>query len=336
MKKILIPVLLLLVLGGIALYLNQGSNSSTIKKEAMNFAVEDTGTIDKIFMADKAGKTILLEKEDQNSWTLNSQFPARMDAVRNLLSTMKSLRVKTPVPKAAFANVVKGIASSSVKVEIYQGGSQPAKVYYVGGANKEHSGTYMLLENSSVPFVMHIEGFHGYITPRYFTNENEWKSTQIFKYDYGEIESIQVDHGDEGSESFVIRNSGNDKDFSVAAPLASAPISNVDSIKLLQYISRFKKIHFEGFEETKDQSFVDSVLATTPMETYSVTDKSGKVRSIKTFLKPIKEGAQDLNGDPITHDIDRMYGLVDDTDFVVIQYYVFDPINWKLKDFTKG
>ena len=68
--------------------------------------------------------------------------------------------MRSPVPKAAFNNVIKQIATSGTKVEIYQGKDKPSKTYYIGGATLDHQGTYMILETegvkSSVPFIMYI------------------------------------------------------------------------------------------------------------------------------------------------------------------------------------
>ncbi len=148
-KIILLIVLALLVFAGF-LYFSQKSN--TIKKELSDFAVEDTGKIEKLFLVDNEKRSVLLERTNPGRWNLNGKFEARADAVNVLLSTIKRVAVKTPVPKSAFDNVVKQIAAKHVKIEIYSEGDNLIKSYYVGHPNQEHNGTYMLLENSSVPF----------------------------------------------------------------------------------------------------------------------------------------------------------------------------------------
>ena len=188
MTKNLKSILLLVVVATVAIYFYITNNNSTLKKELSDFAVADTASITKIFMADKNGKSILLERINGISWKLNGKYEARQDGINNLLETIKRVTVKAPVNKAAFETVIKKLASNGVKVEIYQNNDKkPSKVYFVGGSNQEHTGTEMLLQGSSIPFLTHIEGFYGFLTPRYFVNENEWKDRTIFRYNYGEL-----------------------------------------------------------------------------------------------------------------------------------------------------
>ena len=155
MKKF--KYLFLLGLVSLAAYFFFKPSSSTLKKERSDFAVKDTASITKIFMADQQGRSVLLERINVDNWKLNNEFKARPDAVNILLETIKRVTVKSPVNRAAFENVVKQIAGAGTKVEIYQGKDTPSKTYYVGHSNQEHTGTFMLMENSTVPFLTHME-----------------------------------------------------------------------------------------------------------------------------------------------------------------------------------
>ena len=127
MRKIVAIALTLLVLIGLALYVSNSDSSSTISGELSNFAVEDTSSITKIFLADKNNQAITLDKT-QNGWMVNGTFQAREDIMQVLLETIKKIKVRSPVSRSSFENIVKSIASNSVKVEIYQGNDQPSKV----------------------------------------------------------------------------------------------------------------------------------------------------------------------------------------------------------------
>ncbi len=177
---------------------------------------------------------------------------------------------------------------------------------------------------------MHIEGFRGFLTPRYFTNENEWRSTAVFQYSYDEISQIKLEYPDKPGKSFFISNLGNNK-FSLGNPENLKQSIPFDTVALMKYVSLFQKINFEGFEETKTGQFIDSVIHSSPIQVFSVTDKNGKVKTVKMFLKPSSQGPEDNGAGPVTYDLERFYGYIDDKDFVVLQYFVFDPI-LKTKD----
>ena len=103
-------------IAGYFLYTN---SNSTIRAELRDFAISDTSAIDKIFMADRQGHTILLEKKATGDWSVNGKFRARQDILSNLLFTMKSIEVRSPVGKNLYNHTMKLMASNSVKVEIY-------------------------------------------------------------------------------------------------------------------------------------------------------------------------------------------------------------------------
>jgi len=335
MKKIVGITLTLVLLIGVALYVSNNESNSTISGELSNFAVEDTASITKIFLADKNNQAITLDKT-QNGWMVNGTFPARKDIMQVLLETIKKIKVRSPVSKSSFENIVKGIASNSVKVEIYQGGEMPSKVYYVGGPNQDHSGTYMLLEDSKVPFIMHIEGFRGYITPRYFTNINEWRSSAVFALKPGQIESIKLEFPKDPSKSWKIsKTEENNLGFQINYLSNGNSFQSLDTGYLARYIKRYEMVYFEGIEETKSENYIDSIKTSIPEQIYSVTDIKGNTNEIKVFLKPAHKGAQDYDGKSIDYDLDRQYGLLNDKDFVVIQYVIFDPLKKSPEDFFK-
>ena len=332
MKKNLLPILLLLVLGGAAAYFYLTKSGSTLQPELTNYALKDTAAITKIFLADKQGNKILLERESSKKWMVNKDFIARQDGINNILDAIARVEIKTPINKAAYETILKRLSSIGIKVEIYTDSDSPAKVYYVGGPSKDHTGTEMLLEGSSTPHLTYIPGIYGFLTPRYFVNINEWKDRSIFKYEYGEIAKIRVEYPHDPSESFEITDLGNNM-YSLMDISRNIDLPNFDTLALFDYVARFQSISYEGFEETKTEQYIQGIKETTPQQIYTVTDKLGNTKTCTTYLKPAKEDAKDLEGNKIYFDLDRFYAVVDDKDFVVIQHFLFDNIQRKLTDF---
>lgn len=334
MKKNIVIILIIGLLAGVALYLSTTDANNTLSGQLSDFAVEDTASITKIFLADKNNKTITLERT-ATGWMVNNEYAVRKDIIQVLLETIKKVKVRAPVAKSSFENIVKNIAANSVKVEIYtSNNSSPEKVYYVGGPNPDHTGSYMLLENSSVPFIMHIEGFRGYLTPRYFTNINDWRTTAIFTNPAKNIASIELIYPQSPENSWVItKNSAGS--YGVKTMHNNADIPNLDTTFVMRYIKRFESIYFEGIEETKTEDFIDSIKASQPQQIYRVTDINGNVSEIKVYPKPAHPGAEDYDGNPIEYDLDRLYGWLNETDFVVIQYVIFDPLKKLPTEFSK-
>lgn len=325
-------VIVLLLISAIFFFREE---KTTLKEELSNFAVKDTSSITMIFLSTQNGKNVTLKRINESKWTVNDLYTARQDGINNLLETMYRVSVKTPVNKAAFENIVKKIASSGTKVEIYKNDNKvPDKVYYVGGTNQEHTGTEMLMDNSSVPFYTHVEGFYGFLTPRYITNANEWRDRTIFNSGFGSITSLQVEHPMDPEQSFKIIDVGNGQ-FALSNLKTREELSDFDTLSVKDYLNQFQNVHYESFEETKTKEYISSILQTTPQQVYTVTDVTGIEKTCKTYLKPVKDGATDLEGNPINFDLDRMYATINDTDFVVVQHIIFDKLDKKLDDLKK-
>lgn len=325
-KKNIIILLVVLMLGSIAGWLvYTKSSKNTIKKELRDFAVSDTTTINKIFLADKNNNSVMLEKVD-DEWKVNGQFYARKDVLNTLLSTIKSLEVLSPVGKNARETIIKSLAAKSVKVEIYQN-NKLTKLYYVGGETQDQEGTYMLLadpetgKNSSVPFAMFVPGFTGYLTTRYLTNEEEWRERVVFRYLPNNIRSVKVDFSNHPEHSYEILNDGNNS-FSIKT---TATLSTIDTLAIKQYLSYFQDIQYESLLNKFSKK--DSVLATAPISSITVTDNKNTVSKIIMFNMPAEKDRVGPDGKPLKFDPDRMYALINGgKDFCIIQYFVFGKL----------
>ena len=325
MKKNRITILVFLLLAISAAVLIMTNNKSTIKEALKDFAIKDTASITKIFMTDKSPSQVTLTREAAGQWTVNGKFAARPDAINTLLETICRIDVRAPVAKSAYNNVIKTLSTSGMKVEIYSK-EKLIKTYYVGGSTQDNLGTFMMIENSNTPFVTYLPGFNGYLTTRYFTEENLWRDRTIFNYYPDEIANIYVEYPTKDKKySYMI-----DAKTYTATSGDSKEKPIVDTTKVSTIVGLFKHVNFEGFGDGVQLKVKDSILATNPIAIITVIDKKGSKDMIKAFLKMLNKKDSLIVGDdgkPRKYDIDRMFAVVNDgKDFVVIQHYVFDAI----------
>lgn len=328
-KKSIIIILMLALLSGLAIYFYKTKGGhSTIDKEMSDFAVKDTASIDKIFLADKDGKTILLEKT-KTGWTVNGKYPARYDAVEMLLYTIRMVEVRSPVSKSSMKNVLKIMASKSTKVEIYSHGDK-IKQYYVGHTTQDHLGTYMLLtnldndENYEEPFVTHIPGFDGFLNTRYYTDEIDWRDRLVFNYSPPQIKQIKLDLHIMPDSSFTIDL------FSMqrfGLKTGKGEQLNFDEAKLKQYITYFFNVNTEVVLDKKDHLTDSLSKSGIPFATLTVFDRNNG-KSVCEFYrkKPIAAKNQEYGID-YQYDPDRLFIKYNDgKDYGVAQYYIFGKI----------
>ena len=98
-----------------------------------------------------------------------------------------------------------------------------------------------------------------------------------------------------------------------------------DTLLLNSYLRHYAMIHYESYEETKTDSFIDSVKNSIPVFTIELSTFDGENRVVKGYRKPIKDGYS-LEGNPIQFDQDRLYIWVDSSEFYVAQYAIFDKL----------
>src|SRR5271156_950833 len=110
MKKNRTSLILTLILVLVSVYfLFFRSGFSTLSEKDNDFAVQDTASITKIFMADKRSTSVTLTKVKPGEWKVNGRFDVRSDAITNLLTTIKMLAVKNIVDPRGAPTVIKNL-----------------------------------------------------------------------------------------------------------------------------------------------------------------------------------------------------------------------------------
>ena len=319
-----LSILVMCVLSLTAVYLVTKYQKSTLKEELSDFAVEDTARIDKIFLSDKDGNKLLLERKSTNSWLVNNKFEARPDAIKSLLETIKQIKVKAPVGRASFNNVVKKLAVKSTKVEIYQQGKK-VKTYYVGGATEDLMGNYMMIENSSAPFIIHIPGFEGYLYPRYYAIPELWRSTALYRFksqDITKINCIDLKNPSISWELIQEHSKISLKDYK------GNEITQFDTLKAREYLTQFYNVNCEGYVKEIEPERKDSILNSMPKSIFVIHTKNGETKELKCYTKKLMAETYDMNGKLMDLDVDRFYGMMNSNkkDLLLLQNYVFDNL----------
>jgi hypothetical protein len=326
MKKRWLPILLLVILSLVAWWLWKNNTESTLAGPLTDFTVADTAAVDRIFIAEKTGGTADLRRTP-DGWTVNG-LPAKDFHVNLLLRTFKLVELRSPVPKSMEPSVLRVMAGTAKKVEIYQGGSKPAKIWWVGGSSADHYGTYMVLEipgkgRSSVPFQMGMAAFTGVLNTRFHTDIDEWRSSRVTYYPkLSEVSKVQVEIPASTEEGFTLTYGGGE-DLTLYDIHGKA--MPMDTARVQDLMLALRAGSFEGFERGLAPAVRDSVLHATPWYVLTITSTHG-VQRIPFWRKNPRPDEKDLNFVPLTEDRDRMYALVNDTALVVVQRYWWDRI----------
>lgn len=340
MKKNRIFIIAVIVLALIAIALVLTNSKTTFKRELSDFAVDDTSNVTKIYMSDKNNNNLTLTRIKPGKWLVDDKYAASKANIDLLLGTMLRLQVKETIPKPAMENIIKDLATFSVKVEIYQWKyrinmfgivhlfphEKLSKIYFVGGPIQSNQGSYMIMEHSTVPFVIFLPGLRGFVTPIYSPIEKYWRDYSIFKKMIQQIESVRIEFPSDPENSYEIMNDEN-MNIRFISLAGNRPVPVFDTLKVMNFLASFRNINFEAILNDMDPHRKDSILSTTPYCIISLTDTSHHTNTIKTFRKGPAPGEMNELNKPAPFDLDRLYALVNDgKDFTLIQYFVFDKI----------
>ena len=345
-KLTILIAALLVVIAGVLVWNNR--YLSTVRGEAADFMVWDTATVTKFYLADRNDHESLLERQPDGGWTLNGRYKAHSKQVQQFLTTLYKIRIKMPVSVASHDNIVKQLAVNSTKVEVYQTiprinlfnrikvfyHEARTKVFYVGDATKDSSGTFMLKEGSNKAYIVYIPGFRGFITTRFTALPDDWRDHVIFNTNLTDIQSVTVEFNREPEESFMVENTGRHQ-YAMTRLADNSPVA-FDTLKVINLLSSFSDLRFEALlNNLIPKERFDSIVQSPYLHRVTLKTKDGKTTQMTTFEKKVTntsileiEGLVDDKGnplDPIDHD--RAYGLINEgADITLIQYYVFDKV----------
>jgi hypothetical protein len=314
-KKYWIYIVIIILLISICI-LNLNNIIST--SENNKFEINDTSLITKVFLADRNGNTITLKKHN-NSWLVNNKFTVREDAINTLLSTANRIRIKKPVSKAAFKNVIEYIATTAINVEFFIE-DEMVKSYKIGSNTPDHLGTYMIVKDSETPFVMHIPSFNGFLSPRYgiqgnTINIDSWRSNNVFNLSMKDINNIKY---------IDILNQQN------SYYLETNPIrlfnSNEEPItfkkqKVLKLLNSFEDLNCESFKQSKYK--IDFTKQT---EELIINFDTLRIYEMSNLVSKSKE---------TNFTVDRKYAILNNSEPMLIQDYVFNKVLISIAELSK-
>jgi Domain of unknown function (DUF4340) len=321
MKRTGLLLVLFLALGTGAYYAFQSKKKSQQGSALdwdMDFAIKDTSTVQKIFLADRNGHTALLERKP-GGWIYNNEYQARETAVQILLEAIGKVKVYYIPPEAAEPNMIKSLAAEGIKVEVYGNDAKPVRVYYVGGVTGDETGTYMMMEGSERPFVMHLPSMSGGLRVRFNLEKDYWLSRWVFRERPDKVQSISVEYPQHKSESFRLEKTG-DATFAVSPFYSTTPRSTQQQRKGIAeaYLLNFEKLGAEGHET--EYVLRDSISALIPFAIVTLKTTDGTEKQVK-FWPSEKEERRNGKLATVRYLAQCSWGP-----FVLVQQHVFGKI----------
>ncbi|MFN7115333.1 MAG: DUF4340 domain-containing protein [Saprospiraceae bacterium] len=316
MKKTLILLIAFALLGSFTTWyvLSKPDDKTTLLAEERRFKVENTDEIYKIFIADRRGNQTTLERKD-GYWLYNGKYPARPNAVENVLDAVRRIEIQYKPPTAAVNNIIKNLSTQGIKIQTFNRNNQLLQAYYIGGGTADETGTYAIKEGAEQPYVVSIPGWQGNIRFRFNLIGDDWRDKTVFAEKAENIESVSVEYPKNRNKSFKLERAGNTyriTPFYDITPIINRPYKE-GSVE--RYLEGFRNLGAEAFENENPRR--DSVRQLLPFGIITLKNKAGAEKTVRLF--PIFTA---------NNQAERYFIDVNNEDFMLGQHLVLSKILW--------
>ncbi len=321
--RILLPLLVILSLATYYfVVLKEKSNSEDLTADR-GFAVTDFSSVSKIVIKHVKLQPMVFTR-NKTGWLLNQSSNVDPAVFSNIQAALTGMRMLYMPPAATTSTVMKSIRQNGIQVDIYTGNSDsPEKIFFIGTDTQKGDGTFMLLNGSDQPYVMHLPGLHGGLRSRFEQPEKNYRDKFIYQFPLKSIQYIQVKYPKHEVESFQIQVQ---QPLSLT-PLLSAtrkPAGTLLEAKLIAYADQFASTGTEGL--FNDFPLKDSLFLLVPdcIITIAQNDKTVTTDKFYSF-----EHFMERNGiyrtPPEIRSGNRMFILRNDKDLFLAQNKVIGP-----------
>ena len=329
MKRSLIYIILLLVLSAVALYLYTHDQKSTMDPAYTHFGIRDRGKVDSVMLQQADDSVKLHRKED--TWFVNENTYARDKAIQQLFNLLEDIRIEAPAPEKNRDELLGMIQENPVRVRIYDD-KQLIRDYWVEQSPAKEGMTYMMVQGSRQPFLMHLPGFQGDLAPLFRVESEYWRDRTLFDYSGPDLKTIEVMYPADSASSFMLAY--HQDQFVLKTPKDPQTLS-CSSNKAARYFSYFANVRFESVV-TNNPLLADSLRQSQPYCTIELQDVKGKRRKLLTYRKESTSG-KDAFGQQSPYDLNLLYGRFEDSEeILLIKYTEIDPLLKEINYFREN
>lgn len=297
--------------------------------EQMNFRVNDTDKIHKIFLADKSGRKIILTR-GADTWYLEDSTKVNPKVLVGLMDIFKNVSIRYIPKQNEIEAMTPTMASKGIKVEVYDDKDNLLMSYYVGGVTSDERGTYFYKEGSDKMYVMELPYQNVSLRTRFFMNANDWKTRLIFDERVEDIQHLIVQYPRSPRHSFEIKQENGDFNINPILTDHLRPITPLKHNVFERYLVDIRGTSFA--DVVTGVQGMDSITALTPFMDIQLVNTKGDTNSLKLWPKRrFIDQPSDVYNNP--NEVWEYYGMDEKGDFGTVQQLTLRGLVAGYKDF---
>jgi hypothetical protein len=272
----------------------------------------------------------------RQGWILNQQFSANESAVNELISTLRHLFVRFPVPGDQREQVMQQMHQHGISVKVFsrryliplgnQGGLFPryklVKSLIVG--KDIDQSTYMKIEGSGQPFVVQIPGLSAGLREIFIPRESLWRDPVLIDLQAHQIKQLSLTWHELPQESFSLQLQNPSPVFKDAEGNI-LDVSNLDNQRFINFLNSFTVLYYEQLVTQENESKHNELMFSEPFLELQVLDHRDQVKSYNFYRsKPRRDNS--VFPSVFDYDPDRLYIRFGENQYATGQYFVFNRI----------
>lgn len=286
MKKTLILLLVLLILGGIYYTSFSNTDKTTIKLEDRSFMGQDSDKIHTMTIKTKARPLLHISKKN-GAWYLNRKHRASKNMTDNMLSTLKTMEIKY-VPTSNENNTIhERIKTFGIDVKTYDEAGKLLSDFIIGPNTNDEYGTYFLKRGAEQAYVMHVPSHEGGVRNMFAHDIENFRDLNVIDIKAEEIVSISMEYPKDVTNSFTL----NKKAGSYQLQDLKGQSEEINQKLAESFFASCENVNAEIFQNQLDEK--EQILEQLPFAKLSLELKNGK--ELWLAMYPLVDVTSDYN-----------------------------------------
>ncbi len=288
--------------------------------------------VSQIFIVDKEGNSIQLNKNEKNVWIVNQRYEANDNLMERILFDIQNQKAIGKVAKSKRKLIKENMEAGYKKVKIYDS-EKVVREYYIGPADDANRGNYMTMPPLQDIFDVQLIDQYRSMLYDFSTNLNDWRSIWLIDFAADDIKEVKLDYMDSSQNSFLLTNNAPQYEVTGNQPNTG----ELNTKRVSEYLNFFTDVSFVLIaQENTDRA---TILA--PEHKYAslqITLRNGRFKRYEIYFHPHTESSK--NPAPATgyaYDADLLYVLTPgDDELYVVTWPVFGRLLRTYSDFYQN
>lgn len=278
------------------------------------FYVENTDRISRILISGEKKSVELYRSQD--GWHVNGEYPVRPGAMDFLLSTIRNIRIKSPVSDILYSDIIENKSTRHIEVQVYKKRRLVQSFHIYLNMDEEYPGIMQKSERTK-PFTMHLPGYDTDPCLHFVPESKFWMPLTVFDLRPERISEIHMHYFESPDSSFsLVRHGGEIKIISEEHPGVAA-----DTMAAVRYFSYFTWVPMQEWVYDIAQERKDSIVDGKRYFSLEVITGDPDTLELSTYTMMRREG------DSLVNDTDRLWGSLNrGEDLFIVRYYDLDPL----------